>query len=290
MNMNFNVDTVRLKSLGFTDAEIYNFQNVLMYSGKFSTTALTQFGYNYEQCERLRYMYNICAGKVLIDTPDELSKHLRKMFGSRSRIGIQNLEVSKIKEVPRFAVVGNIRIEPFTIWNSNQYPINKRFYQVVDVSSSRITIKTGKIPAIKYGGQKAIDGVLEIKEITPDKKVEVAFDKKYCKLCNRFIIVASLRRPEFHHGMYEMICFEGTRVYVYAQTLGVTNTVKYNMGTQRIYDYGLIPNEIDIKLKNCASHMYKLLHGAYVAKEPGNQDYLIMPIDNKQEEEEEIEE
>ena len=287
---NLNIDPVRLKSLGFVDAEIQNLQYVVMNIGKISPSVLTQYGYTYEQGVRLKYLYDICTGKIVIDTPDALSRHLRKMFGQRGRIGIQNLEVSKIKEVPRYAVVGNIKDEPFTIWNSSRYPINQRLYRVVDVSSTRITVRTGKIPKIKYGGPKSVDGVLEIKGIVQNgdsKLLDVAFNKEYCKLCNRFIIVASLRRPEFHHGMAEIICYEGTRVYVYAQTLGVRELVKYNMGTQRIYDFGVFPHDIEVKLKKCTAHMYKMLKGAYLSLEPGNQDYSVLPVERKTDEDDE---
>lgn len=289
---NLNIDPVRLKSLGFSEMEVQNLQYVIMNIGKITPSALTQFGYSYEQASRLKYMYDICVGKVIIETPDELSKHLRKMFGSKGRIGIQNLEVSKIKEVPRFAVVGGIKDEPFDIWNSNRYPVNQRLYKVIDVSGTRITIRTGRIPKIKYGGAKSIDGVLEIKGVIKGKNdlklVDVAINKEYCKLCNRFIIVASLRRPEFHHGMVEIICYEGTRVYVYAQTLGIKELVKYNMGTQRIYDYGIFPQEIKPKLVASAKSMYELLRGAYKSFEPGNQDYTIIPVEKPQDEEDDI--
>ena len=291
---NLNIDPVRLKSLGFNDAEIQNLQYVVMNIGKLTPSVLTQCGYTYEQAARLKYLYDICIGKVIIETPDELSKHLRKMFGAKGRIGIQNLEVSKIKEVPRYAIVGNIKTEPFTIWNSKQYPPNQRLYRVVDVSSTRITVRTGKIPKIQYGGAKEVDGVLEIKGVVKGanntKLVDVAFYKDYCKLCNRFIIVASLRRPEFHHGMVEIICYEGTRVYVYAQTLGTKELVKYNMGTQRIYDYGVLPQEINGKLTKRASELYTILKGAYRSFEPGNQDYTIIPVEKPQEDEDLIEE
>lgn len=280
-----NIDSIKLKALGFTDREIQQFSNLVSSGTRLTTNNLLAMGFSIDNANKMRYMFDICIGKIIVETPDDLSKHLRKMFGSRGRIGIQNLEVSKISSVPRCAVVGNIRQKPFDIWNSNQYPIQKGVYPVVDVSSTRITIRTARVPRIKYGEPKSVEGVLEIKGVTSDNKVEVAINKEYCRLCNRFIIVASLRRPEFHLGMCEIICFEGTRVYVYAQNLGTRDTVKYNMGTQRIYAYGLFRQEIEQKLKTCASHIKQLLHGPYMDYAPGNQDYNFLPSKVVEEEE-----
>lgn len=284
-NSTFDIDSVRLHSLGFTDVEIRNLQYLLANNCSMGTNNLMQYGLSYEQATKIRYLYDICRGKVLVETPDELSKHLRKMFGARQRIGIQNLEISSVKEVPRFAVVGNIRVEPFDIWNSNRYKGYGGVYVVSDVTSSRVIITTNKIPKIKYGAPKAVDGVLEILRVTPDKKVEVAFNKKYCKLCNRFIILASMKRPEYHHGMYEIICFEGTKIYVYAQTLKALDKIKYNMSTQRIYAYGLVAMEIPTKLKESASHIYSRLKGAYSSYESPNQEYKMITQDDQEEDE-----
>lgn len=285
----FDLDPVKLQSLGFNQNEIDTLYYIMANGGKVTTQALTSYGISYEDARKLRYMFDICTGKVVIDSPDDLAKHMKKMFGHIRRLGIQDLAISKISSVPRTALVAGIPRGPFDIWNSSKYPPLERMYTVVDVSGGKITIETDRKPVLKFKQDKFIDGVLEIKELTKDGKVRVAIDKKYCRLCNRFIIVASLRRPEFHHGMVEMICIEGTRVYVYAKDLGTKDQVRYNMGTQRVYAYGFYPNEIQSKLMLCATNMYKELCGVYATTYPANQDFLILTPEKDEDDTDEIE-
>lgn len=278
-----NIDNNRLLSLGFTQQEIQQLNYVYANGGKFTTNALQSYGYNYEQAKKLSYMYNICSGKIQIDSKQEMIKHLRKMFGSDYRISIQDLAVSKVTNVPRVAVIANIMDAPYNIWNSSNYKGKDTLYKVIDVSGQRITIETAKKPKLEWGKAKVIPGVLEIKGVRNNGNAVVSFDRKYCKLCNRFIIVASLRNPEFHFGKYEMICFEGTKVYIYATNLGTRDAVKYSMGSQRVYDYGIFKQDIKGKLDNVAKAMYKHLHGVSVQYEGANSDYSVISKDKAEE-------
>lgn len=287
-NYNYNgnmvdIDPIKLKGLGFNDAEIQQLLYVYNSNGKFTTNALQSYGYNYEQSKRLMYMYGICCGKVQVETKEQLIKHLRKMHNGAYKISIQDLMVSKVTDVPRIAIVGNIKEEPYNIWNSNKYKGKAAIYKVVDVTTQRITIETSRKPVLEYGKPKVLPGILEIKGVRNNGNAVVAFDKKYCKLCNRFIIVASLRNPEFHYGKYEVICFEGTKVYVYATNMGTRDSVRYSMGTQRVYDYGILPKDIKPKLDRVAKALYKHLHGVSVQYSGANSDYRIVPIERKEE-------
>ena len=275
----FDLDVNKLTSLGFTMDEINTLSFIVMNGGKTSTTALTKYGLSYEAARRIRYMYDICIGKVSIESTDDLSKHLRKLFGKHRRIGIQDLAVSKISRVPRKAVVAGITDPTFEIYNSINYPVEERLYDVVNITPTRVVVETTRKPVLKYKQPKHIDGVLEILDVKADGKVTVAFDKRYCKLCNRYVVVASLRRPEFHHGLIEIICIEGTKVYVYARTLGTQEKVRYNMGTQRVYEYGNFAKEINDKLKTVGAKMYKSLCGVYATVHPANQDFRILTLE-----------
>ena len=285
----FDLDHQKLTMLGFNSGEIQTLELIVNNGGKVSTNALTMYGLSYDQARRLRYMYDICIGKVVIESTEDLCKHLRKMFGGHRRIGIQDLAVSKINKVPRKAVVAGIKDETFCIYNSANYPILERLYDVVNVTSTRITIETDRKPVLKFKQPKYVEGVVEIKEAKPNGKALVAFDKKYCKLCNRYIIVAGLRRPEYHLGMAEIICIEGTKVYVYASNMGTKESVSYSMMTQRVYDYGVFPNQIGNKLKAVASELYKQLCGVYAEIIQSNQDYSIIPFEDLEEDDIEIE-
>lgn len=271
-----NIDTALLQRLGFSPNEIQQLTYVYNNGGKFTPSALQSYGYNYEQARRLSYMYNICAGRVQVDSQQQMVKHLRKVFGSGYRISIQDLAVSKITSVPMVALVANIKEEPYNIWNSKNYKGKDAIYKVIDVTGQKITVETKKKPRLEYGKPKVLPGILEIKGVKENGNAIVTFDKKYCRLCNRFIIVASLRNPEFHLGKYQIVCFEGTKVYVYALNMGTKSNTRYNMGTQRVYDYGLFPQDIKGKLTTVAKNMYNHLKGVDVQFEGANQDYLVI--------------
>lgn len=276
------IDTNTLQQMGFTQIEITEFQRILNGGGQFTLSALQAYGYNYEQAKRLKYLYDVCSGKVRVETQTDLIKHLKKMTNGSYKISIQDLAISKITEVPRVAVVHNISQAPYDVWNSKNYKDNQAIYRVVDVSGQRITIETSRKPQLQYKQAKVIPGVLEIKGIKANGNVVVSFDKKYCTLCNRFIIVASLKNPEFHLGKYEMICFEGTKAYVYALNMGTKEMVHYNSGTQRIYAYGLYPRDINQKLKSVAQAMFKQLNCVKSQYFESNSEYRVIDSTKKE--------
>ncbi len=287
----FEFDPDWLMSIGFTSEQINTLSYIVNVHGKATTQLMVQgYGIPYEQAQILKYLYDICIGKVRIDTDDDLCKHLRKLFGRHKRIGIGDLPVSKINEVPRKALIGKIpKDTPFAIWNSKQYPPLERLYHVVDVSGSNIIIETNRLPVLKWKQDRFIDGVLKILTEPKDGKIQVSINKEYCKLCNRFVIVASLRRPEFHHGLVEIICYEGTRVYVFVDTLSAKKYSRYGNNTQRIYDYGFLPNEILPKLLACASKIGSILMGVKANNEPANMEFEILPPEKVEEEQDDIE-
>lgn len=275
----FDMDPVRMLSIGFSQQEINCLQGLISNGYKVNTNTLNRLGLNYEQSSRIRYLFDICTGKVSVETKDELVRHLKKLNNSGYKIGIQDLAISKIRDVPRTAVVANVSVEPFDIWNSNKYKGTAALYLVRKVTAQRITIETSRKPKLQPRQKMEVPGMLQIEGVTKEGKAVVSFDKKFCRLCNRFVIVASLRRPEFHLGMVEMVCYEGTKVYVYAQSLGVRDKVKYNMGTQRIYAYGFFESQIKGKLMAVAKEMYDKLRGVYVENEHGNQEFhLVDPV------------
>lgn len=287
----FDLDPIMLKSIGFTAEEIQALQFIVTNEGKATVNIMTQaYGLPYEQAQKLKYMYDICTGRVIISSEEDLSKHLRKMFGKHQRIGIQNLATSKISDVPRTALIAGIpENTPFKLWNSKQYAVNERMYTVVDVSGQNVIIETNRIPQLKYKQPKYIPEVLEIKEGPTNGKLRVAINKKYCRLCNRFVIVASLRRPEFHHGLIEIICVEGTKVYVFADTMAAKKYTRYASNNQRIYDFGYYPFEIQPKLMQCTTEIYQRLCGVYATTVPANTDFIIMAPEEDDKQEDELE-
>ena len=72
---------VKLQSLGFNSTEMTVLYDIVNRGGKVTVQALTSFGFSYEDARKLKYMYDICTGRVVIDSPDDLAKHLRKCLG-----------------------------------------------------------------------------------------------------------------------------------------------------------------------------------------------------------------
>lgn len=279
INNNYiDINVNHLLSMGFNREEINNLIYVRDNGGKFTPSALQSYGYNYEQAKRLAYMANICKGKVNIESKDQMTKHLKKMFGTGHRINIHDLETSSINNVPRIAVIDNLVQAPYSIWNSKNYKGKEALYKVIDVTGQRITIETPRKPRLEYRQAKELPGILEIKGVRANGNCVVSFDKKYCKLCNRFVIVASLRRPERHLGMYEVICIEGTKIYIYATSMGIREQVRYSMGTQRIYDYGIFPQDIKGKLDLVAKQIYKRFSGVSVSYENPIDQYKVIEV------------
>jgi hypothetical protein len=313
-----------LINLGFYQNEIQAYEYIYMNGGKFTPNALTSYGYNYEQAKRLAYMNKVVQGGVQINTENdmithykkmtganrqdakvavysqnlqngyaknysdtELVKHLKQTNGITRKITIQDLAVSNVSDVPRIAVVAGITQEPFTIWNSSNYKGMQALYRVVDVSGQKVTVETSKKPVLKYGTSKVIPGILELKGIKQNGNAVVVFDKKVCRLCNRFVVVASLKRPEFHLGCYDIICFEGTRVYVYVSNMGTRDQVRYKGGTQRVYAYGIFPGDIKGKLDEQAKKIYGNLNGVKAQYQQANQDYKVVPSEQNDSIEEE---
>ena len=318
----FDLNPDMLLSLGFNQIEIQTLQNIIYSGGKVRPSELCSYGIDYESAQRLKYMYDIASGKVFISTQEDLIKHLRKMNGKHRRIGISDLALSKVGRVPRLAVIGGIPKGPYDIYNSKNYALPERMYEVTDISGRRITVKTERKPILPYGSERKvyvitdletgknkfalskeeissyekgnsqfkIGTALEIKELTSDKKVILSVDKDFARICNRYIIVGSLRKPEFHHGLIEIVCIEGSKVYVYATTMGKGDTVSYRGGTQRVYAYGYMPGEIKAKLTTTASELYKMLCGVVATDIPANSDFYILDAEQPSESADDIEE
>ena len=251
-----------LGSMGYSEKEARKISNALFQCSKCTSAVLQKYyGYNALQAKRIEYMFKIYTGKISIETNDQLIKHFKTMTNNAHKLTVADLAVSKVTSVPRFAVIQNIDIEPYTIWNSENYKGVQRLYKVYETRGQSVTVETKRSPRLDYGASKEIPGVLKIHGKTFDGNVRVTFDKKYCRLVNRFIIIASLKNPEKHCGKYDIITSDGNRVYVYATNMGTKETPKYQMSNQRVYAYGIFGKQIPSKLKSVAEEMYRYTGG-----------------------------
>lgn len=79
-NSQFDLDERRLLSQGFTQQEINALKFLVQNDGRITVNNMVQ-GYNipYEEAQKIKYMYDICTGRVSINSDDDISKHLRRM-------------------------------------------------------------------------------------------------------------------------------------------------------------------------------------------------------------------
>lgn len=276
-------ELANLQNLGFTQQEIQAFLILnQMGNGNIKSNLAAQMNLTPQQIQRLRYMKNIITGRVYLETTDDLSKHLRKMFGQRVRIGISNLPFSKVQNIHRKALIAGLpEKSPFSVYNSNykkeRYGLH--LYDVVSVRRDNMKIITSRRPILKYGQKPKVEGVLHVTALEPRQRklYELVISNKYARLCNRFAVVASLRRPEFHLGMFEILCLEGTKVYVYATHLGTGKNVGLRGGMQRVYYAGSLKEEIPFRVKEATQMVYQYICGVYMTEHPSTADYEILP-------------
>lgn len=254
----------RLMGLGFSKIEIDTCQRLFMQGAVFTPTSLQNvWGYNYETATKLKYLYDIAQGKIEVNTDDELCKHLKKMFGNKRKVSIADLPPSNITEVSKLCLVEDVTDPKFYCLNSGLYPLTDRFYRVLQSTSTKTVIRTQRRPEIKFRDSKETDGVAKILSESPDQDgyIEIEFNPKYTKMCNRYIILASPKCPEFHLGCYELIVVDGSRMYVFGRTLPYNWDLKYKATQERILDCGIIPNEIQPRLERAALLVHKRLMG-----------------------------
>lgn len=302
-----------LLKLGFRMEELEVCKSVLMNYGKVTSPVLSSLGFSYKDIKKLQYLHDIITGRITVDigNAEAVSKHFRKMYGENNRIGIRHFPLSKFSTVPRLAVIAGIPESSYSIYNSSNEREGVRMYPVIGSGDKKIIIQTRRKPVLPYGSEKKlyfirnkenekicytedchkisrelkksgkveIGTVLEIKKLTEDKKVVVAVDKKYIRAVNRYVIVASFQEPEFHLGLYKLVAFEGTKVYVYGEVMKDSENVQYNRSTQRIYDFGFQKGQIQSKLEKTAKELYTYLRGFYYEFIPANMEYE--PYDKK---------
>lgn len=308
MNYNFggmiqdNNTIGMLLLLGFTMEEMTVFNEISMF-GKVTTVKLNQYGVPYIEAQRIKYMADIVDGKVSINSPDELIKHLKKMKLSNKKIGMWDLATSKIDNIPRHCFIEGLpKTSYFSMFNSGK---EMRKFDVIDSTPSRITFRTDIIPKIPYGDSKKLYRLVDLQQkkhmyvdsldkvaksykedtvrfkienvaeivASDGKKVIVKVNRDYARVCGRFIVVASLRYPEKHLGLARIITLDGTKVYVYARQTSYSDKVKYSGSSERIYAYGESKEDISKLIIREAINVYNKVNGVYGDTEPATVDF-----------------
>lgn len=312
------VDWMLLGKLGFSGQEIsalrvilntyfiVNHRNIQEYFAYYGITPniLTE--------QRLMYAYRIITGKDIVDEHSykSVSRHIKKMNrGSDLRLSMDNLAIRGNHDIPRTAVIDGLT-GPFEIWNSRRYPPVERTYEVIKIAKEYVTIKTDRIPRLKYNDSLEVPGVLNILE-NKNGIVTVRIHKKYCRLCNRFVILVSKNNPdssticdadnteygildsyrgqglnytpEGFHACSVIVAGDGTILYVYAKTMekDAYGNPKASFNDQintRIMDYGFYKSELLNKLAAARNKVAKVTSAVWMKDYQGNCTYV--EIDN----------
>ena len=230
-----------LKTLGFSDGEIkilriLNENNLAVSERNISMVkdASTQN----VRSDRVRYANRIFKDEVDVTDKEDLARHARKMAGGR-KIGIHNLKTSTVVELDRKGIIFGIpKDTPFAVYNFDTYiKLNEKSHGMVDVltiGSENVTVKVNKKPLIKKTDKKEVPNIIKLVDFD-EKSATLKVNKENIKLCNRHLIMASLKRPEFFTMMCELIAYDGTSVYVYSQSVNAKKNLHYNAITQRVY-------------------------------------------------------
>jgi hypothetical protein len=200
---------------------------------------------------------------------------------------IIQVDKNEITAVPKYAIIKNIKEEPFTIYNSRNTAI-PHFYEVESLSAStgKLVIRTDIKPVIKYRGALETRGLKIAVPTQTDfemgkyKKgeVRVQVDRGYYSLCNRYIITGTLKPPmeEVNLGYYKMLAKDGTTVYVSARLVPYNKSMTSGgIREQRIYYLGFDPREIDSKLMECTKNLQKKLGGYVTEKVPATAEFTL---------------
>lgn len=253
------------KWLGFNDSEIqiaYSIAEANRFMHNASIPAIqNMLGVDYNSAYRLRYLIDLINGTKEVnihnvETIDDLkaiAKHFKKINPQCRVLSTGELSPSRIMEIPKVAVVKGIRDPEFMHFNSMNPSDIKEYYIVERIGQSELVLRTTKRPR---GNKKTdSDSRATIMGIDTKGRTLIKVSKDICRLCNRYVVVASLRYPTTHNGAYAMNTVDGTIVYVYARTIYGNRGL--NSGyAERIYDYGVIPSSLDNKLKSVAQRTY----------------------------------
>jgi hypothetical protein len=285
INANYGRVTAQLcRKLGMSEDEIKR----IIYMEKL-IRGEASIGSDSDRIRHLKKMYNISGEEAKqivfresiantghMMTDDELIKKLKTTYGKEVKQTINDLKVSKIYEITQGAVVDGIQEEPYTIWNSRQYKGKEALYKVISATGKSVTVETSRKPKLQYGARKKIDGVLEILGITQDGKAVIKFSTNVCKLCNRFVVVASTKRPQIHIGCVTIIGMSGRKFYVYAKNIGSSHKIKNNTSADRIYSYGVFSQDINERVQQTAMYVYSKVGGVRTEFERANEEYRVI--------------
>lgn len=274
----FEADREKLKRLGFVDNDINLLENVVSQNrGRMpGQSKLCQMGLGYNQAVMLRYMYNISIGKIPFNTREDMAKHLRKMWQGQ-RVGLYSLPASTVSELNRFCMIAHLPA-PWDCLNSAQHTkyggLKQGMYKVDKIAGGWTRFTTTRRPVLTPSDPTEVDGIIRVESVNrKEGTVSYAANNHYVKMCNRFVIVATLRRPYDHLGMSSILCMDGTTVYVVALPVKAREGRNYYNQSQRVYAYGVDGKDILPALQNISVAMFNYFQAFMMEQEFGSIEY-----------------
>lgn len=272
--------------LGFNSMEYniaVNISNTYGYVRVPSVNMLMQMlGIDYNGASRIRYLMEILNGRKDISINDIrdmgdikcVAKHFRKINPTCIKLSTEMLLPTKVNNIPKLAVVMGIRDKEFFNVNSKNPNDKLGYYLVESVGQNNMTLRMHK--RVNTGKRVDGDGIVTILGIDTHGNTLIRVKTSNVRVCNRYIVVASIRQPSRHSGMYVMVTISGDLLYVYARTVEGNRYLGKNF-SERVYDFGVIPRELNSRLKSVAVDAYNGLHCVCVKYiEPTEEFELIM--------------
>lgn len=200
--------------------------------------------------------------------------YMRNNFGFSSNTGNsieirsnRDLPQSMVTEVVELAEISGIEDEAFSIYNSDRYEDNSRYLKVKKRGNT-VQLEPKRLPVLKYGNKPKIDGIIEVRKDEYSNFGEDSYtlyiNNKFVKLLNTFVICVSVRMPDSHLGMIDIVTDNGSRIYVYATEWTAknrrlsTSSNEYNSNQSRIVDYGYTNKQLEDKLASVATKIFKM--------------------------------
>lgn len=194
--------------------------------------------------------------------------YMRNNFNQSNGIEVRSnrdLPQSMITDVVELAEIEGIEDEDFSIYNSDRYEDNSRYLKVKR-KGNVVQLEPKRLPVLKYGKQPKIDGVIELRKDEYSDFGEDSYtlfvNHKFVKLLNTFVICISVRMPDSHLGMIDIVTENGSRIYVYATEWTAKNrrlkasSNEYNSNQARIVDYGYTNKQLEDKLASVATKVF----------------------------------
>lgn len=292
---NLAIYTNDLERLGFSQQDIALLDAVASDGRMPTMLGMRNMGIDAETADKLRYLYRIASGEVRIESSDDLSKHLKR-FWRGERVGMHSLPLVNVGKLGVFCYVHGLS-GPWAVLNSCKYEskgLKQCCYMVKKSSSERVLIETDRRPVLKHKEPTEVAGSIRIANMAAiysgeTNKVQYSISKKHIRFVNRYVIVASLKKQHGHFGAYNIMCMDGTQVWVAAIPVRSKGASSYYKDSQRVYRYGIDVNDIKKDLDGVAGMIFKHLKAFNsVLKHPtldfrtfvDEQEYMSSSIDS----------